>query len=43
VEEEAEIQTKGIKNLVNEITEYFPCLGKGMDIDIQEAFRTPNR
>jgi hypothetical protein len=39
VEKGAEIQTKGIGNLLNEIiTENFPDLCNDMDIHIQEAF-----
>jgi chromosome segregation ATPase len=41
---EEEVQTKGIRNIVNKIiTENFPNLEKAMPIQIQEASRTPNR
>jgi hypothetical protein len=44
VTEGSEIQTKGIRKLFNELTvEIFPNLGKDMDIQIQDAYRTPNR
>jgi hypothetical protein len=43
VEEGAERKTKGIENLCNKIiAENFPNLGKVMDIQAQEAIRTPN-
>jgi hypothetical protein len=38
-----EIQTKGIDNLFNKlIAENFPNLEKERDIQVQEAYRTPN-
>jgi predicted metal-dependent hydrolase len=38
------VQAKGILNIVNKIiTENFPNLEKAMPIQVQEAFRTPNR
>jgi archaeosine-15-forming tRNA-guanine transglycosylase len=44
IEEEEEVQTKGIRNIFNKlITENFPNLEKAMPIQVQEAFRTPNR
>jgi hypothetical protein len=44
VEEGTEKQTKGIQNLFNEIiAENFPNLGNDMDIQIQEAFKPPDR
>jgi hypothetical protein len=40
----ANIQTNCIENLFTEIIpENFPNLGKDLDIQVQEAFRTPNR
>jgi hypothetical protein len=42
--EEEKIQTKGIDNLFNNtITENFPSLEKGKDIQLQKVFRAPNR
>jgi hypothetical protein len=44
IEEEEEVQTKGICKTFNKIiTENFPNLEKTMPIQIQEAARTPNR
>jgi hypothetical protein len=44
MEEGEEIQTKDIDNLFNNIAaENFPNHEKGRDIQVQEAFRTPNR
>jgi archaeosine-15-forming tRNA-guanine transglycosylase len=44
IEEEEEVQTKGIHNIFNKlITENFPNLEKAMPIQVQEDFRTPNR
>jgi hypothetical protein len=44
IEEGEEMQAKGIRNIVNKIiTENFPNLEKAMPIQVQEAFRTPNR
>jgi hypothetical protein len=44
VEEGTDIPTKGIQNLFNEIiAENSPNLGKYMNTQIQEAYRTPNR
>jgi hypothetical protein len=43
-EEGKEIQAKGICNIVNKIiTESFPNLEKTTPIQVQDAFRTPNR
>jgi hypothetical protein len=43
VEEVAEIQTKGIWNLFNEIiAENFPTLCNDVDTRVQEAFQTPS-
>jgi hypothetical protein len=43
VEEREEIQTKGIKNVFNNIiAENFPNLEKRRNIHIQEAYRTQN-
>jgi hypothetical protein len=43
-EEGEELQAKGICNIFNKIiTENFPNLEKDMLIQIQKAFRTPNR
>jgi hypothetical protein len=42
--EGAGIQTKSMENLFNEIiTESFPNLRKDIGIQVQDAFRTPNR
>jgi hypothetical protein len=39
-----EVQAKGMRNIFNKIiTEIFPNLEKTMPIQIQEAYRTPNR
>jgi chromosome segregation ATPase len=44
IEEEEEMQAKGICNIFNKIiTETFPNLEKTMPIQVQEASRTPNR
>jgi hypothetical protein len=44
IEEREEVQAKGICNIFNNIiTENFPNLEKVMPIQVQEAFRTPNR
>jgi hypothetical protein len=44
VEEGAEIQTKGIENLFNEIiAENFPNLCNNIGTQVQEALQTPNR
>jgi hypothetical protein len=44
IEDGEEVQAKGIPNIFNKIiTENFPNLGKTMPIQVQEAFRTPNR
>jgi hypothetical protein len=44
IEEEEEVQAKGISNMFNKIiTEKSPNLEKSMPIQVQEAFRTPNR
>jgi hypothetical protein len=43
-EEEEDVQAKGIHNIFNKIiTEKFPNLEKALPIQVQEAFRTPNR
>jgi hypothetical protein len=44
IEEGEEVQARGIHNIFNKIiTENFPNLEKVMPIQVQEAFRTPNR
>jgi hypothetical protein len=44
IEEGEEVQAKGICNIFNKIiTENFPNQEKTMPIQVQEAFRTPNR
>jgi hypothetical protein len=44
IEEEDEVQAKGIYNIFNKIiTENFPNLEKTMTIQVQEASRTPRR
>jgi hypothetical protein len=44
VEEGADIQTKGLGNILNKITaENFPTLCNDTDIHVQEAIQTPNR
>jgi hypothetical protein len=43
IEEGEEVQAKGICNIFNKITENFPNLEKVLPIQVQEAFRTPNR
>jgi hypothetical protein len=41
---EEEVQAKGIHNIFNKITtENFPNLEKVMSIQVQEAYRTPNK
>lgn len=41
---EEEPQDEGIENMFNEITtEKRPCLGKDMEIQIWEAYRTPKQ
>ena len=43
IEEDTEIQTKGMNNLFNEIiSENFPNLKNEMENQIQEAYRTKN-
>jgi hypothetical protein len=43
IEEREAMQTKGIDNLFNNIIdENFSNLEKGKDIQVQEAYRTPN-
>ena len=43
IEEGLEKQTKGMKNLFNEIiSENFPNLKNEMENQVQEAYRTPN-
>jgi hypothetical protein len=42
--EEEEMQAKGMHNTFNKIiTKNFPNLEKAMPIQVQEAYRTPNR
>jgi hypothetical protein len=41
--EGAEIETKGLGNLLNEISRKFPQNFKDIDTHVQEAFQTPNR
>jgi len=44
IEEGEEVQAKGMCNILNKIiTENFPNLEKAIPIQMQEAFRTPNR
>jgi hypothetical protein len=44
IEEGEWVQAKGMHNIFNKIiTENFPNLEKTMPIQVQEAFRTPNR
>jgi hypothetical protein len=44
IEEKEEVQAKGIGNIFNKpISENSPNLEKEMSIQVQEAFRTPNR
>jgi hypothetical protein len=44
IKEEEEVQAKGIHNIFNKIiAEKFPNLKKVLPIQVQEAFRTPNR
>jgi hypothetical protein len=44
IEEGEEVQAKGMHNIFNKIiTENFPNLEKTMVIQVQEAFRAPNR
>jgi hypothetical protein len=41
---DSRLQARGIENLFSEIiAENFPYQGKDIDIQEQEAFRTPNR
>jgi hypothetical protein len=43
IEDEEEVQTKGLDNLCNKIiVEKFLNLEKERDIQVQEAYRTPN-
>lgn len=39
----AYLKVKGMENLFDELIENFPSLGKEVDIQVREAFRTPNR
>jgi hypothetical protein len=44
IEEEEEVQVKGICNIFNTVVaENFPNLKKKMPIQVRKAFRTPNR
>jgi hypothetical protein len=43
IEEGEKVQAKGIHNIVNKITDYFPNLEKTKPIQVQEASRTRNR
>jgi hypothetical protein len=43
IEEDKEVESKGIHNTFNKITENFPNLEKTMPIQVQEASRIPNR
>ena len=43
IEESSDCQLKGPVNIFNIIEENFPNLRKEMPINIQEAYRTPNR
>jgi len=43
IEESEDSQLKGPVNIFNKIIENFPNLKKEMQINIQEAYRTPNR
>jgi hypothetical protein len=43
IEEGEEVQAKGMHNIFNKITENFQNLEKSITIQVQEAFRTPNR
>jgi hypothetical protein len=43
IEESEDSQLKGTVNIFNKITEDFPNLKKEMRMNIQEAYRTPNR
>jgi hypothetical protein len=44
IEERGEVPATGIHNIFNKIiTENFPNLKKVLPIQVQEAFRTPNR
>jgi hypothetical protein len=44
IEEGEEVQAKGIHNIFNKIiTENFPHLEKTMPIQVQDAYRTPNK
>jgi hypothetical protein len=43
IDEGKELHAEGIENLFNGIIENFPNIGKDMGIQVQEAFRTPDR
>jgi hypothetical protein len=44
IAEREEVQAKGMHNIFNKmITENFPNLEKSMPIQVQDAFRAPNR
>jgi hypothetical protein len=43
IKEGEEVQAKGICNIFNKIIDNFPNLEKAMTIQVQEAFRIPNR
>jgi hypothetical protein len=43
IEESENSQLKGTINIFNKIEENFPNLKKELPINIQEAYRTPNR
>ena len=43
IEESEDSQLKGPVNIFNKIKENFPNLKKEMPMNIQEAYRTPNR
>jgi uncharacterized coiled-coil protein SlyX len=43
IEESKDSQLKGPLNIFSKIIENFPNLKKGMPMNIQEAYRTPNR
>jgi hypothetical protein len=43
IEESEDSQIEGPVNIFNKIIEYIPDLKKEMHINIQEAYRTPNR
>jgi hypothetical protein len=43
IDEDEEIQANGVDNLLNNIiAESFPNIEKRKDIQVQEAYRTPN-